>query len=313
MVAAIALAQRGVGRTGINPSVGCIIVNQGRIAGRGWTQDGGRPHAEAMALAQAGELAQDADVYVTLEPCAHISERGPSCANILAAAKPARVIIACGDPDPRTAGKGIKLLSDAGIHVETGVLETEAGESLSGYISRTERGRPYVTIKLATSLDGAIAMAGGRSKWITSAAARAHTHLERARCDAILVGAGTVRADNPALDVRIAGLEVYSPRRIMLGSGEGPAGWEAIRRPEDITALNCNHLIVEGGAQTAAAFFRAGLADRLLIYRAPILIGGGIPCLGDMGLDDLANAHGQWRLRDSRMFGMDRMEVYTAT
>jgi diaminohydroxyphosphoribosylaminopyrimidine deaminase / 5-amino-6-(5-phosphoribosylamino)uracil reductase len=313
MAAAIALAQRGVGRTGINPSVGCIIVNQGRIAGRGWTQDCGRPHAEAGALAQAGELAQDADVYVTLEPCAHISERGPSCANTLASAKPARVIIACGDPDQRTAGKGIKLLSDAGIHVETGVLETEACESLSGYISRTERGRPYVTIKLATSLDGAIAMAGGRSKWITSAAARAHTHLERARCDAILVGAGTVRADNPALDVRIAGLEAHSPRRIMLGSGEAPAGWEAIRRPEDITVLNCNHLIVEGGAQTAAAFIRAGLADRLLLYRAPILIGGGLLCLGDMGLDDLANAHGQWRLRDSRMFGMDRMEVYTAT
>jgi diaminohydroxyphosphoribosylaminopyrimidine deaminase / 5-amino-6-(5-phosphoribosylamino)uracil reductase len=313
MAAAIALAQRGVGRTGINPSVGCIIVNQGRIAGRGWTQDGGRPHAEAAALAQAGELAQDADVYVTLEPCAHISERGPSCANTLASAKPARVIIACGDPDQRTAGKGIKLLSDAGIHVETGVLETEAGESLSGYISRTERGRPYVTIKLATSLDGAIAMAAGRSKWITSAAARAHTHLERARCDAILVGAGTVRADNPALDVRIAGLEAYSPRRIMLGSGEAPAGWEAIRHPEDITALNCNHLIVEGGAQTAAAFIRAGLADRLLLYRAPILIGGGRSCLGDIGLEDLADAHSQWRLRDSRMFGMDRMEVYTAT
>ncbi len=313
MAAAIALAQRGVGGTGVNPSVGCIIVNQGHIAGRGWTQDGGRPHAEAMALAQAGDLAQGADVYVTLEPCAHISERGPSCANILASAKPARVIIACGDPDPRTAGKGMAMLSAAGIQVETGVLENEASKSLSGYISRRVRGRPFVTIKLAASLDGAIAMADGQSKWITSAAARAHTHLERARCDAILVGAGTVRADNPALNVRIAGLEPYSPRRIMLGSGDAPDGWEAVRSLDEITALDCNHLIVEGGAQTASAFIRAGLADRLLLYRAPILIGGGMPCLNDIGLDDLANAHGQWRLHDSRMFGMDRMEVYTAT
>ena len=312
MAAAIAMAQRGVGRTGTNPSVGCIIVNQGRIIGRGWTQDGGRPHAEAMALDAAQELAQGADVYVTLEPCAHISERGPSCAQILALAKPARVIIACTDPDPRTAGKGVIMLEAAGIEVVTGVLAQQASGSLSGYVSRMVQGRPYVTIKLAMSLDGAIALTDGRSRWITGDAARAHTHLERARSDAILVGAGTLRADKPSLDVRIAGLETYSPRRIMLGSGDAPAGWEVIHSPQQIAEQRCNNVLVEGGAQTAAAFIRAGLADRLLFYRAPILIGGGVAGLGDIGLTDLADAHGRWRLRDSRMFGMDRMEIYTA-
>ncbi len=312
MAAAIALAQRGVGRTGTNPSVGCIIVNQGRIVGRGWTHDGGRPHAEAAALAQAGELYQGADVYVTLEPCAHKSDRGPSCAQSLVLARPARVIIACTDPDPRTAGKGADMLSRAGIDIVTGVMADEAGYGLAGFFSRINRGRPYVTIKLATSLDGAIAMANRQSKWITGDGARAHTHLERARCDAILVGAGTVRADNPALDVRIAGLQGQSPRRIMLGSGNAPAGWDVIRNIEDVASLDCNHLLVEGGALTAASFIRAGLAGRLILYRAPILIGGGLPCLGDIGLSELGDAHGRWRLRDDRMFGMDRMEIYTA-
>ncbi len=311
MAAAIALAQRGVGRTGVNPPVGCIIVNHGLIIGRGWTQDGGRPHAEAEALAAAGKWEQGAEVFVTLEPCAHISERGPSCAQALALAKPARVVIACHDPDPRTAGKGIAILADAGIRVETGLLAKEARISLAGFFSRTERGRPYVTIKLATSLDGAIALSNGSSRWITGDAARAHTHLERARCDAILVGAGTVRADNPLLNARIPGLETQSPRRIMLGSGDAPVGWEVIRHPAEIASLGCNNLLIEGGAQTAAVFLQAGLVDRLLLYRAPILIGGGKGCLGEIGLADLASAHGQWQLRSSRMFGMDRMEEYT--
>ncbi len=311
MAAAIALAERGVGRTGLNPSVGCIIVNQGRIVGRGWTQAGGRPHAEAMALAQAGVAAQGATAYVTLEPCAHQSERGPACAQLLASAGLARVVIACLDPDPRTAGKGAALLSASGIDVQTGVLAARATQNLAGFFSRCSKARPYVTIKLATSLDGAIALADGSSRWITGKAARAHTHLERARCDAILVGAGTVRADNPSLDVRLPGLETRSPRRVMLGSGDPPAGWEVIRQPHDIASLQCNHLLVEGGAKTAASFLRAGLADRLLIYRAPILIGGGVPCLGDFGVTDLGSVHGQWQLRDSRMFGMDRLDVYS--
>jgi diaminohydroxyphosphoribosylaminopyrimidine deaminase / 5-amino-6-(5-phosphoribosylamino)uracil reductase len=312
MAAAIALAERGKGRTGNNPSVGCIIVKDGIVIGRGWTQPGGRPHAEAMALAIAGPAAGGATAYVTLEPCAHQSDRGPACADSLIAAGLARIVAAVTDPDPRTAGKGFQKLQDAGLTVEQGVLAPEAHIGLAGFITRIEKGRPHVTLKLATSLDGCIAMADGSSRWITGEAARAHSHLERARCDAILVGAGTVRADAPRLDVRLAGLESRGPRRVMLGSGDAPDGWDVIRAPEDIAQLRCNSLIVEGGAQTASAFLQTGLVDRLLIYRAPILLGGGTPCLADFGLQSLSVAHGQWRQIDSRQLGKDTMEVYEA-
>lgn len=312
MAAAIALAERGQGRTGNNPSVGCIIVKEGIVVGRGWTQSGGRPHAEAMALAVAGDAAKGATVYVSLEPCAHQSERGSACADALVAAAPARVVASLTDPDPRTATKGFARLEAAGIAVERDVLGAEAKRSLAGFISRIERGRPHVMLKLATSLDGCIAMADGSSRWITGEAARAHTHLERARCDAILVGAGTVGADTPLLDVRLPGLTDRSPRRVMLGSGDAPNGWQAIRSPDEIASLDCNSLLVEGGAQTASAFLLAGLVDRLLLYRAPILIGSGKPCLGDIGLNSLHAAHGRWSLSDTRMLGKDRLEVYEA-
>ncbi len=310
MAAALALSQRGVGRTGNNPPVGCIIVNHGHIVGRGWTQQGGRPHAEAMALSQAGEAARGATVYVTLEPCAHQSERGGVCVDALLAAKPARIIIASQDPDPRTNGKGAVRLLEAGIEVETGLMEDEARAVMAGFFTRMEKKRPFVTLKLATSLDGKIAVADGSSRWITGEAARAHCHLERARHEAILVGAGTVRADNPKLDVRLPGLKERSPARIMLGSGDPPSDWEAIRSPQEISQLDCNHLFVEGGAQTASSFLKAGLVDRLLFYRAPIVIGDGKACLGDIGLEQLDGAHGQWALADARMLGKDRMEVY---
>lgn len=312
MAAALALAERGVGRTGNNPSVGCIIVKDDRVIGRGWTQRGGRPHAEAMALADAGRNAAGATIYVTLEPCAHVSQRGLSCAKLLTDASPARVVAALQDADPRTAGQGFAMLRDAGIEVETGVMVSQAACLLSGFFSRLQRNRPHVTLKLATSLDGQIAMADGSSQWITGVAARAHTHIERARCDAILVGAGTVRADRPTLNVRLAALEDRSPHRIMLGSGDGPAGWGIIRSPEEIGDLDCNTLLVEGGAITASAFLRAGLVDRLLLYRAPILIGSGKACLGDLGLTSLDDAHGRWRLSDTRRLGNDRLEVYDA-
>jgi diaminohydroxyphosphoribosylaminopyrimidine deaminase / 5-amino-6-(5-phosphoribosylamino)uracil reductase len=313
MAVAASLAERGLGRTGINPPVGCIVVKDGVIAGRGWTQNGGRPHAEAMALAQAGALAAGAAVYVTLEPCAHVSERGPSCASLLVAAGVAQVVAAAQDPDPRTAGKGFASLREAGIDVvagAAGVAGAGATRALSGFISRIERGRPFVTLKLATSLDGKIAMADGSSRWITGEAARAHTHLERAYTDAILVGAGTYRTDNPQLDVRLPGLQDRSPRRVMLGSGEAPAGWELIRAPGDISGLDCNNMLVEGGAMTASAFLKAGVVDRLLLYRAPILLGGGKSCLGDIGLGSLDGAHGRWQLADTRQLGKDRLEVY---
>ena len=265
-----------------------------------------------MALAQASEAASGCTAYVTLEPCAHQSARGPACADLLVSAAPARVVAAITDPDPRTAGKGIARLREAGISVETGVLEDAARYGLAGFLSRIERGRPHVTLKLATSLDGQIALANGSSRWITGEAARAHVHLERSRCDAILVGAGTVRTDASKLDVRLPGLEQRSPRRIMLGSGDPPAGWAAIRSLQEIAGLDCNRLYVEGGAQTASAFLKAGLVDRLMLYRAPILTGAGKACLGDIGLSQLDDAQDCWTLLDERRLGKDRLEVYEA-
>ncbi|AJP74673.1 riboflavin biosynthesis protein RibD [Sphingomonas hengshuiensis] len=307
MAAALALSQRGRGRTAPNPNVGCVIVADGRVVGRGWTQPGGRPHAEAMALAQAGDRARGATCYVTLEPCAHDSARGPACADLLIAAGVGQVVVAIGDPDPRTDGLGIARLRDAGIAVEPGVLAEQARGAMAGFLTRRAQGRPFVTLKLATSLDGRIALPSGESRWITGPQARAHAHLERARNEAILVGRGTWEIDRPTLDVRLPGLEARSPRVLVLSSSG------TLRRPDDIAALeNVDHLLVEGGAETAAAFVRAGLVDRLLLYRAPILLGAGKPALGDLGLVSLASAHGRWRLSDTQMLGSDRVEVYAA-
>jgi diaminohydroxyphosphoribosylaminopyrimidine deaminase/5-amino-6-(5-phosphoribosylamino)uracil reductase len=305
MGAALALAERGRGRTAPNPNVGCVIVRDGIMVGRGWTQPGGRPHAEAMALAQAGEKSRGATVYVTLEPCAHTSARGPACSSLLIEAGVARVVIALGDPDPRTNGAGAARLRAAGIDVAEGIRAAEARRSMAGFLTRLEKGRPFVTLKLATSLDGQIALASGESQWITGAEARAHTHLERARHEAILVGRRTMETDNPRLDVRLPGLEDRAPRRLTLSSAAD------LKRPEDIAALEgVDHLFVEGGAETAASFLRADLVDWLLLYRAPILIGAGRAALGDIGLTRLGDAHGRWRLVESRMLGNDRMEAY---
>lgn len=309
MGAALALGERGRGRTAPNPNVGCIIVSDGRVVGRGWTQTGGRPHAEAMALAQAGERARGATVYVTLEPCAHVSPRGPACSDLLQLAGVARVVVALDDPDPRTNGTGSARLRAAGITVDTGIRAAEARQAMAGFLSQCQRTRPAVTLKLALSLDGAVALASGASFWITGAAARAHAHLERARHEAILVGRGTYEADQPKLDVRLAGLESRSPRRLLLSRSDAE-GWERIAAPAEIATLDgVNHVLVEGGARTAAAFLAADLVDRLLLYRAPILIGGG-QTLADIGVTDLAETHGRWHLVDARSLGSDRLEVY---
>ena len=312
MGAALALAERGRGRTSPNPTVGCVIVRDGVAAGRGWTQPGGRPHAEAMALARAGEQARGATAYTTLEPCAHCSTRGPACADLLIAAGVARVVAALRDPDKRTDGAGLARLRDAGIEVATGERADEARRAMAGFLTRQAQGRPFVTLKLATSLDGCIALASGESRWITGPEARAHAHLERSRHEAILVGRGTWEADAPALDVRLAGLEGRSPVRLVLSSLRRPGeedGTMWIPAPEQIAALSGDHLLIEGGAGAAAAFLRADLVDRLLLYRAPVLIGGKA-ALGDIGLGSLADAHGRWRLHDARQLGADRLEVY---
>ncbi len=230
MKMALGLAQRGLGSTWPNPSVGCIIVDQnGHIIGRGYTGFGGRPHGEIMALKQAGRAAKGATAYVTLEPCAHHGET-PSCAERLVKAEISRVVVATIDPDERTSGKGMEILKKAAVQVDLGVCQTEAKAINQGFFKRITANRPFVTLKVATSLDGMIATSSGHSKWITGPQSRRRGHLLRASHDAILVGVGTVLADNPSLDCRLAGLENRSPVRIILDSH--------LRTPDDCIVVN---------------------------------------------------------------------------
>ncbi len=201
-----------------NPAVGCVIITQGRVIARGWTGRGGRPHAESEALARAGERARGATVFVTLEPCAHHGETSP-CAEALVAAGITRCVVAAPDPDPRVDGRGIAILRAAGIEVEEGVCRDEAEDLNAGFLLTRRQGRPLVTLKLATSLDGRIACANGDSRWVTGDLARRHVHAERARQDAVMVGSGTALADDPQLDVRLAGLETSRPWRVVLDGG----------------------------------------------------------------------------------------------
>ncbi len=313
LAGAARLAARGLPLSRPNPAVGAIILRDGLVIARGWTQPGGRPHAEAMALAAAGSAARGATLYVTLEPCAHAGTRGPACAGLVAAAGLSRVVIGCEDPDPRTAGRGAEYLRSTGVDVVLLPCPITSA-SLAGYLMQRRRGRPFVTLKLALSLDGCIAMADGTSQWITGAAARAHGHALRARQDAILVGGGTLRADRPRLDVRLPGLAMRNPARWVLTRGAVPDGWHALATPQAIFAIpDTQYLLIEGGAGAAAEFLAADLVDRLMIYRAPILIGGGRPGLRDIGLSTLAQAHGRWRHGDHRRLGEDALDVYERT
>ena len=313
LAAAAAIAARARPLSCPNPAVGALIVKDGKVIARGWTQPGGRPHAEAVALDAAGDAARGATLYVTLEPCAHRSERGPACADLIAASGLARVVAGCEDPDPRTAGQGLGRIRDAGI--EANLLPSPAAEaSLEGYLARSRLGRPHVTLKLALSLDGCIALPSGESQWITGPAARAHTHAMRAKADAILVGGGTLRADEPRLDVRLPRLEDRSPQRWVLTRGKAPDGWLALSSPDAIGEMaGVQYLFVEGGAQAAAALLEADLVDTLLIYRAPIIVGSGLPAVGDIGLGSLDAAHGRWRLEDRLQLGSDELAVYSRT
>jgi diaminohydroxyphosphoribosylaminopyrimidine deaminase/5-amino-6-(5-phosphoribosylamino)uracil reductase len=312
MAEALVLAEEARGRSAPNPNVGCVIVSPAdKVVGRGATAAGGRPHAEAVALARAGEKVRGATVYVTLEPCAHESPRGPACSDLLVKVKPARVVIALKDPDARTSGEGIKRLRKAGIDVKLGVGREAAKRALAGWLTRLQLGRPRITLKLALSIDGKIALPSGESKWITGEDARRHVHCERAHSDMILVGRGTYLADQPRLDVRLPGLEERSPRRALLTRGEAVDGWETLENPRDVYRLHdVNDLLVEGGSATATAFLSEDLVDRILIYRAPIIVGEGKSSFGYVGLDAIADAHGRWRLVGERGLGVDRLEVY---
>lgn len=323
MDSALALAERGIGRTWPNPSVGCVIVKEGAVVGRGWTQPGGRPHAEAMALEQAGTCASGADIYVTLEPCAHNSPRGACCTDIVLAARPRRVIVAAVDPDPRTAGDGIERLKAAGITVILGVGAETALKQQAGFRTRLALGRPMVTLKIAASLDGRIALPSGESQWISGEVARQHSHMERARHDAILIGRGTLEMDDPALDVRLPGLEERSPlpivasrqlqgipthlklaSRARLASHEDMASLVSDLGKEGVTSV-----LVEGGQAIATTLLTNDLVDRLLWYSAPILIGQGRSAILGFELAELSKAHGRWRRLEDRALGEDRLAI----
>lgn len=217
MCAALALARRNLGRVWPNPSVGCIVVKDGQVLGRGVTAPGGRPHGEPQALAQAGEGARGATVYVSLEPCNHHGKT-PPCSEALIDAGIARIVVACEDPDPRVSGGGIRRLREAGIQVDVGLCAEVAQEVNHGFITRILKGRPGVTLKLATSLDARVATATGHSQWITGPDSRARGHLLRANHDAILIGIGTALADDPELTCRLPGLEAANPVRVVLDS-----------------------------------------------------------------------------------------------
>jgi diaminohydroxyphosphoribosylaminopyrimidine deaminase/5-amino-6-(5-phosphoribosylamino)uracil reductase len=349
---ALALAARGLGRVAPNPAVGCVIVaDNGRIVGRGWTQPGGRPHAESEALAAAKDLARGATAYVTLEPCSHHGQTAP-CADALALAGVKRVVVALEDPDPRVKGAGLKRLRDAGIVVDVGLFEAEAARLNEGFLRRIREGRPLVTLKIAQSLDGRTALASGHSRWITSETARAYGHFLRAQHDAILIGIETALADDPLLTVRIAGLEDRSPLRIVLDTqGRLPGTsklaqtskatptiiFTANKSCEDLRKLGVEivtatlgadgridmpamllklggrgvtRLLVEGGAHVHASFLSGGLADRMEVFTAPIVLGGDArAAAAATGLSDLARAPRFERVATRRL-GPDLLESF---
>lgn len=303
MAQALTLARRGLGNVWPNPAVGCVIVKDGVIVGRGWTQPGGRPHAEAVALAQAGEAARGATAYVTLEPCSHHG-RTPPCAGRLIDAGVARVVSAMTDPDPRVSGRGLQMLRDAGIAVTEGVREDEARRMQRGFLTRVTQGRPMVTLKLATSFDGRIATGSGESQWITGPEARRHVHALRLRHDAIMVGGGTARADRPSLNVRGFGA-VKQPVRVVVAKGpipelppEGPDFgplWQLDGSPDEVLAelgaRGLTRVFCEGGGRFAASLLQAGLVDELVGYTAGLVLGAdGRSAVGPLTIPSLALA-----------------------
>lgn len=346
---AIALGQRGLGRVWPNPAVGCVLVREGQVLARGWTQPGGRPHAERMAL--DGCDARGATAYVSLEPCAHHGKTSP-CSEALIAAGVARVVTALTDPDPRVAGRGHAMLRAAGIEVVEGVEAAAARAANAGFLLRMTEGRPFVTLKLALTLDGRIATASGESRWITGTQARRIVHALRARHDAVLVGAGTARADDPDLRVRGLGV-VHQPVRIVAARGldldpagrlgasarevpvwllHGPdvpaaqreawqaAGAELIVLPDGFAASamlqalgarGLTRVFCEGGGVLAATLLRAGLVDELVVFSAGKVIGSeGRAGLGMLGLEVLADAP-RFDLIDVQAVGADVMQRWS--
>lgn len=345
MLEALRLGEARLGNVAPNPAVGCVIVGEGAIVGRGSTAPGGRPHAETIALADAGERASDATAYVTLEPCAHQGET-PPCTEALIASGVARVVYALDDPDSRVAGKGRAALEAAGIEVLGGLCESQAARINQGYLLARTKGRPLVSLKLATTLDGRIGTKRGTSEWITGAASRQMGHHLRATHDAIMVGIGTVLADDPDLTCRSEGKENLSPIRIVMDRQarlpttsrlamtvtKSPV-WVVsecengrlsdmglniikINNNSDINNIlnilvekNITRLLVEGGPKLATSFIAAGLVDRIYWFRAPTLAGDdGRPAFLDLAIDDIADLR-RFRRTSCEALGDDLLEI----
>lgn len=305
MVRAVELAAAVRARTSPNPWVGCVIVTPEGQVFEGATEPPGGRHAEVVALDAAGSAARDATVYVTLEPCAH-QGRTPPCADALLSAGVARVVIGVADPDRNVAGRGIARLRDAGVDVQTGVARTEVADQLGPYLKHRRTGRPWVVLKLAASIDGRAAAPDGSSRWITGAASRADAHRLRAESDAVIVGSGTVLADDPELTVRDAvGLD---PLRVVLGKASPHAKVHPCIEmsgplPQVLDELGARGVVqalVEGGPRVAGEFHRQRLVDRYVIYMAPVLFGGddGRALLAGPGAPSIADV---WRGRISRV------------
>ncbi|MEN5393249.1 bifunctional diaminohydroxyphosphoribosylaminopyrimidine deaminase/5-amino-6-(5-phosphoribosylamino)uracil reductase RibD [Stenotrophomonas sp. TWI377] len=342
MAHALRLAERAAYTARPNPMVGCVIARDEVVVGEGWHQRTGGPHAEVFALRQAGEQARGATAYVTLEPCAHHG-RTPPCALALIGAGVSRVVAAMRDPFPKVDGGGFVLLREAGIEVAEGLMAAQARELNHGFLSRIERSRPWVRVKLAASLDGRTAMADGSSKWITGAAAREDVQHWRARAGAILTGAATVLADDPMLTVRLAETEVLPPLRVVLDArlrslecarvreGGAPTLYvhDAAVSPPDaadaefasvpshdgrldlgaVLALlaerGINEVHTEAGATLAGALLAGGWVDELLLYQAPTLLGEqGLPLLSGLGIHAMDQQR-RMRVVDQRLVGSD--------
>ena len=343
MARALRLAERGAYTTRPNPMVGCVVAQGDQVVGEGWHQRKGGPHAEVLALQAAGERARGATVYVTLEPCAHTGST-PPCADALVAAGVARVVAAMRDPFPQVDGAGFEKLRAAGIAVESGLLQAQARALNQGFLTRIERGRPWLRVKLATSLDGRTALANGDSKWISGEAARRDVQHWRARSCALLTGAGTVLADDPALTVRLDdGSDFVPPLRVVLDPGlatvargrvrEGDAPTLYVHAPDarlprgfsaqhaavevragrfDLPAVlallgqrEINEVQVEAGATLAGAFLAAGLVDELLLYVAPVLLGDAArPLFAGLGIEAMAQ-RAHLQVVESRAIGED--------
>jgi diaminohydroxyphosphoribosylaminopyrimidine deaminase/5-amino-6-(5-phosphoribosylamino)uracil reductase len=278
---ALALGRFGLGNTAPNPAVGCVLVKDARIIGSGFTQKSGRPHAEAMALDEAGKDAQGATVYVTLEPCAHTGQT-PPCAASLKKAGVARVVYAIDDPDPRVNGGGAAMLRDAGIEVERGLLASEARRDQLGFLLSKTDNRPMVTLKLAVSANGFMRTPEGEAPWITGALARNMGHLLRARHDAIMTGSGTLKADDPSLDCRLPGLADASPVPVVMTNGDLPTNRKLAQRENlivtnaaprdvlaDLAARGITRVLLESGPTLAAAFLADDVVDELALFTAP--------------------------------------------